>query len=651
MFRFILILTSVNLIYATGFCQADIPFSKKMAESVMISRPNRYGSWNYETGTVLKGFEDLWRTTDDITYYNYIKATVDYVVNSSGIISGYNKTEYNLDQVREGCNILFLYDQTGAAKYKTAADSLRSQLATHPRNNAGGFYHKLIYPYQMWLDGLYMAEPFYCQYAKMMNEPADNDDIALQFKLMENHGRDSRTGLLRHGWDESKTQYWANPVTGQSPVVWGRSVGWYAMALVDVLDSFPESADRDSIIMIFQRLAFAIKDFQDPESHVWWQVVDSINGAGNWKESSGSCMFVYALAKGIRMHYIDSSYMQVVKDGFGGLINEFVTYNTNGTMNLTNTCEGTGVGGSYAFYIGRGKRTNDPKGVGPFIMAAVEVEKAGLLVQPDIFILDSLNADAAYLSWKDNSQNEKGFLLERNDGQGFTQIADIKNNITFYIDSAQVEGSSYEYRIRTYNDSDSSIYSSVLKVNSIPSKATGFVPSDGSEDIETNVSLSWHPGRIIESHCIYFGTTNPPPYLKNTTDTIYTPGSLNQGTTYYWRIDEVGERYTRTGDIMSFKTIKNPTGKVQLNEKSPDIKIYPNPAGDILNIEYHNFPDSGIEVFIYNTSGEVMICQKSDNLNTSLNLNNLKEGLYILKITGAVSGIIYRGSFQKGNTL
>ena len=628
--------------------QSYLPFSKRMATSVMQSRPAFYGFWNYETGTVLKGFEDLWRYTGENTYYDYVKSTVDFVVNSKGIISGYNKNEYNLDQIREGCDLLFLYDQTGDLKYKTAADSLRSQLATHPRNPSGGFYHKLLYPNQMWLDGLYMAEPFYCQYAKLTNETADFNDIALQFKLMEKHARDPETGLLRHGWDESKTQYWANPVTGQSPIVWGRSVGWYAMALVDVLDSFPVSANRDSLRMIFQRLAVAIRDYQDPESHVWWQVVDSINGNGNWKESSGSCMFVYALAKGIRMHYIDSSYLQVVKDGFGGIINEFVTYNANGTMNLTNTCEGTGVGGSYAFYTGRGRRTNDPKGVGPFIMAAVEVERGGLPVQPDNFVLDSLNTDAAYLNWQDNSQNEKGFLLERNDGQGFTLIATPDSNSTHYNDSALMEGLSYEYRIRTFDDADTTIYSSVLTINSIPTQATGFFPPDGSGEIATNVSLSWHPGKIITSHRVYFGTTNPPPYIKNTTDTVYSPGNLNPETAYYWRVDEVGESYTRTGEILSFTTAK-PSGVNNLPEIYPLIRIYPNPAGKILNVTFKNdFIPCG-KIAIYNLLGEQVISKKKESPVTSFDLNDLTEGVYILKISDAAFITIYEGSFLKKN--
>lgn len=192
---------------------------------------------------------------------------------------------------------------------------------------------------------------------------------------MEDHARDSNSGLLYHGWDESRNASWANPSTGTSPEFWARSLGWYMMALVDVLDFIPQenTAQRDTILAILNRLVSAVSDVQDQVSGVWWQVPDKGGQSGNWQESSSTAMFVYAIAKAVRHNYIDPGYLSTVEKGWNGLINEFVT--TSGSnLNLIDTCEGTGVGGSYSFYIGRAKKTNDPKGLGPFLMAAVEVE-------------------------------------------------------------------------------------------------------------------------------------------------------------------------------------------------------------------------------------------------------------------------------------
>lgn len=614
----------------------------------MQRHPNRYGFWNYETGTVLKGFEDLWKYSGEIQYYNYLKSTVDFVVQPSGVILGYNKGEYNLDQIKEGCSLLFLYNQTSDNRYKIAADSLRSQLKTHPRNPEGGFWHKLIYPNEMWLDGLYMAEPFYCQYGEMFNEPEDFDDVALQLKLMEKHSRDENTGLLYHGWDEDKTASWANPVTGRSPVFWGRSIGWYAMALVDVLDHFPEeNAERDSIIEIFKRLAVAVKNYQDPESHVWWQVVDSIDGTGNWKESSGSCMFVYALAKGVRMHYIDSSYLSVVKTGYNGLLNEFVTYNSDGTLNLINTCEGTGVGGSYFFYINRGKRTNDPKGVGPFVMASVEMEKTGLLIVPDNLMLDSINENAAFLSWHDNSVNEEGFILEKDDGDGFTLLAKTDSNITSYNDSSISAGTLRRYRIKAFNSEDTTIWSNTLSVTAIPIPATDFLPADNSTDVSVNVVLTWHPGKIVNIHKVYFGKTNPPAFVKNSSDTIYNPGTLSKGTIYYWRIDEVNENHTTKGQTLSFKTEGEPNDINTTDINGVPVSIFPVPARNYLLIKLNESSVHEVEITVLDPDGNTIITKKADNKYMFLNTESLADGTYILKVTDIRKNIVIVKKFVK----
>jgi unsaturated rhamnogalacturonyl hydrolase len=357
-------------------------YSIRMAESVMSRHPNGYSGWDYVTGTVLKAFENLWLRTGDSLYYQYIKNTVDLAVTSNGTIRGYNLSDYNLDEINEGRMVLFLYKQTGEEKYMKAAQLLRSQLLTHPRTSEGGFWHKQRYPHQMWLDGLYMGSPFYAEYGIVFNEPADLDDVVTQLTLMENHAREPVTGLLYHGWDESKTQPWADPVTGCSPSFWGRAIGWYAMALVDVLDYLPEDhPQRQNIIAIFQRLSEAVLKVQDDSSGVWWQVVDQGGREGNYLESSVSCMLTYALAKGIRLGYINRAYLPAVEKAYQGILKEFVSENTDGTINLDQTCITAGLGngrdGSYEYYVYQeGRRSNDGKGVGPFINASLEMEMA-----------------------------------------------------------------------------------------------------------------------------------------------------------------------------------------------------------------------------------------------------------------------------------
>jgi unsaturated rhamnogalacturonyl hydrolase len=343
--------------------------------------PARAERWSYEQGVLLKGIENVWLNTADGKYFNFIQRSVDRFVNDDGTIKTYNLDEYNLDNINEGKLLLTLYRITEKEKYKKAADHLREQLKTHPRTKEGGFWHKKIYPYQMWLDGLYMGEPFYAEYARIFHEDAAFDDIAKQFIWMEAHARDAKTGLLYHGWDESKQQRWANKQTGLSPEFWARAIGWYAMALVDVLDYFPENhPQRGELLAILNRLAPAIEKFQQPKSGLWYQVLDKPTGKGNYLEASAACMFVYALAKGTRHGYIPDRYLSVAQKGYQGILAQFIKTDANGQVNLEGTVGGAGLGGNpyrdgtYQYYIGEKIVQNDPKGIGAFLMAASEIE-------------------------------------------------------------------------------------------------------------------------------------------------------------------------------------------------------------------------------------------------------------------------------------
>src|SRR6201988_245478 len=301
--------------------------------------------WTYEHGLVLKGIERVWEKTKKKEYLDFIQQNMDHFVTDDGSIRTYSLDSYNLDNILPGRNLLFLYKTTGQEKYRKAAALLREQLKSHPRTTEGGFWHKKIYPSQMWLDGLFMGEPFYAEYAATFHDEAAFYDVAKQFILMERHSRDDKTGLLYHGWDESRKQRWADPTTGRSPNFWARAMGWYAMALVEALDYFPRKhPQRAELIAILNRLAKAVAKYQERSSGLWYQVMDRGGDKGNYLESSAACMFVYALAKGVRKRYLPASYMKTANDGYRGILKEFVKIDSTGRFNLEGTVAVAGLG-------------------------------------------------------------------------------------------------------------------------------------------------------------------------------------------------------------------------------------------------------------------------------------------------------------------
>jgi unsaturated rhamnogalacturonyl hydrolase len=370
--------------------KAAQPWSQQLAATAMTLwkdsfslRPGQPARWSYDQGVILKGIEGIWNATGDGKYFNYIQKSMDVFVSDDGKIRGYKPDEFNIDNVNNGKLLLLLYRVTGREKYKKAADQLRDQLKQHPRTSEGGFWHKKVYPYQMWLDGLYMGEPFYAEYAMLFHEDTAFNDIAKQFILMEKHSRDEKTGLLYHGWDESKQQKWADKTTGRSPNFWARSLGWYGMALVDALDFFPiDHPQRKELISILNRFTKAVTAFQDTKSGLWYDVPNMQSNPKNYKEASASCMLVYTLAKGVRKGYLPSSYLQNAKKGFDGIIKEFIEVDAGGQVNLKGTVSVSGLGGnpyrdgSFEYYMGEPVIVNDPKGMGAFIKCANEMEMA-----------------------------------------------------------------------------------------------------------------------------------------------------------------------------------------------------------------------------------------------------------------------------------
>lgn len=386
-----LLQVSIVLIFINTSLNAQ-PLSERLVQTAMTIwkdsmalKPNAPAKWTYDQGLVLKGVEAVWKRTGNGDYFRYIQKSMDFFVRDDGSIRTYKLEDYNIDNVNPGRNLLTLYNVVSDnKKYLPAIKLLREQLNYHPRTNEGGFWHKKVYPYQMWLDGLYMAEPFYAEYSYRFNQLDAFDDIANQFIWMEHHARDAKTGLLYHGWDESKKEKWANKETGCSPNFWGRAMGWYAMALVDVLDYFPASnPQRDSLISILNRLTIAIQKVQDPKTGLWWQVLDKPNEKGNYLESSCSNMFVYSIAKAVRKGYLPKKYMVIADKGFAGIKKNFIAVDPETKLtNLTKVCQVAGLGGkpyrdgSYEYYINEPVINNDPKGLGAAILAAAEMEIA-----------------------------------------------------------------------------------------------------------------------------------------------------------------------------------------------------------------------------------------------------------------------------------
>lgn len=354
-----------------------------MADSTIARNPILAEEWNYDWGLVLRGIEQVWRTTGQDKYLSYIQSNIDRFVQPDGTIRGYTLAEYNVDRLNTGKALLPLFETTGDAKYKLALELLRSQLDTHPRTKSGGFWHKKIYPYQMWLDGIYMADAFYAQYECAFPRPSATafDDIAHQIILIEQHTRDPKTDLLYHAWDESRQQRWADPETGCSPHFWGRAMGWFAMANVDVLDYFPiDHPQRQTLLMIFERTIAALLQVQDKTTGLWSQVLDQGQRSGNYHEASASSMFVYAIAKGVRKEYLPPKYFEAARKGYLGIQDNLISVDSHGFIYLNQICAVAGLGGnpyrdgSYDYYVGERIATNDPKGVGAFILASVEME-------------------------------------------------------------------------------------------------------------------------------------------------------------------------------------------------------------------------------------------------------------------------------------
>lgn len=371
----------------------DLPWSQRMLLSEMKRFPeawmldyNKTPKWSYPTAIVLEGAERLFEQTGNKEYYQYISTFGETMIKEDGSILSYDLSKYNIDMLNCGNVLLYLYQKEKKEKYLTALQTLRSQIDGQPRTSEGGFWHKKIYPNQMWLDGLYMGEPFYAHYTNIFSKGADAekayDDIVHQFDLIQKHLLDKKTGLLYHAWDESREQQWADKKTGLSPNFWSRAMGWYGMAIVDVLDYLPQNhPGRTRLLSYLKSYCDAVIKVQDRETGLWYQVLDKGGEKGNYLEATGSSMFVYTMMKSVNKNYLPKSYKKFAEKGYDGILKNLITVDENGMVNLNRCCAVAGLGGNpyrsgtYEYYINEEIRSNDPKGTGPFILASLEFEK------------------------------------------------------------------------------------------------------------------------------------------------------------------------------------------------------------------------------------------------------------------------------------
>ncbi|HET8735314.1 MAG TPA: glycoside hydrolase family 88 protein [Pricia sp.] len=373
-----------------------VPKDAKWSERMALSEIHRFPDptlldfqekprWSYTNGLVLHAMSRVYEKYPHQEIYDYIYDYANRMIKEDGTIETYDLTDYNLDMIKSGDVIFYLHGKKEEPRFKNAMDTLHKQLEGQPTTSEGGYWHKKRYPYQMWMDGLYMAEPFHAKYANtFMEEEAAKkvlDYIVLQFDLIEKHHRDPETGLYYHGWDESREQRWADKETGLSKHFWSRGMGWYGMALVDIIELLPrDHPGRERIVNYLNRYAEAIVKYQD-ETGTWYQVLNLPDRKGNYLEATGTCMFTYTLAKGVNKGYLPETYMTQAKKAYAGILEEFVSVEDNGEVNLNKCCGVAGLGGdpyrdgSFDYYVNEIIRSNDPKGTGPFMMASLELDR------------------------------------------------------------------------------------------------------------------------------------------------------------------------------------------------------------------------------------------------------------------------------------
>lgn len=364
--------------------------AKDLAVSEMHRVPNAINldfmekpKWNYAPGVELLGMEQLGRATDNEELLNYVYSYLDWFVDENGNIKTYDMEEYNIDKVNNMKILLEVYERTKEERFLIAAGKLRDQMYSHPRTMEGGWWHKKVYEHQMWLDGLYMGAASVARYdASYRDGKVDWEDVVNQFLIVGRHTYDAKTGLYRHGWDEAKIQAWCDKTTGQSQHAWGRANGWYFMAMADALEYIPEeTTGRDTLVERFRNLADTLLTLRDEQTGMWSQVLDCTGQEGNYVESSCSAMFIYGMLKGVKDGVLDAHYIEVAEEAYSKYCETFISTDERSETHITQCCAVAGLGGkaqrsgTFGYYIHEKIRNDDPKSVGPFLMASVLINE------------------------------------------------------------------------------------------------------------------------------------------------------------------------------------------------------------------------------------------------------------------------------------
>lgn len=350
-------------------------------EKVLSGEPNK---WNYIDGCMITAILSLYEMTGDEKYYTFAKDFVDYYVQEDGTIATYDPEEFNLDNVNTASNLFYLYDKTGDEKYRKAIELVRGQLERMPRTKEGNFWHKNIYPYQVWLDGMYMAQPFYMKYEMKFNGMKGCMDSIHQFGNVERLMKDEKTGLYYHGYDESRQMYWANPETGCSENFWLRALGWFSVSLVETATAMTDVLYDEFryLLRLLENLVEALIPYQD-ESGMFWQVVDHQGEEGNYLETSGTALIAYAILKAVRLGYLPDIYENIGVRALEGIIDRYLSIDDEGNLELGGICLVAGLGGktrrdgSTEYYYSEPVVKNEAKGVAPLLLAYVELLRRG----------------------------------------------------------------------------------------------------------------------------------------------------------------------------------------------------------------------------------------------------------------------------------
>lgn len=363
--------------YVVSLIEQSSP--ERTAWNVEKLRDGVPANWNYVDGCMMNALLSMARITGESRYFHFVDSFIDSFVLEDGSIRGYKMDAHTLDDINEGRVLFELYEKTGKEKYKKAADFLKRRLDEQPRTWEGSFWHKQIYPNQVWLDGVYMAQPFAALYEKTFGS-GDYSDIVRQVETVHARMRDAKTGLYFHGYDASKTAFWCDQETGLSQCFWLRAIGWFSVALADLVEILPDGAERDKIAAVFARLMADMAPYAAPDTGMYYQVVDQAGREGNYQESSGSSMIAYAMLKGARLGVLEGKFAALGKKTFDGLVDTCLEF-ADGQLCLSNICLVAGLGpednrrrdGTYAYYMSEPVVKNDAKGVAPFLMCYTEI--------------------------------------------------------------------------------------------------------------------------------------------------------------------------------------------------------------------------------------------------------------------------------------